>query len=185
MRKREITGQINRIDGKPWVGGEVLFNLEPSSYTSTEHVISQMVKGVVNPEGELKAADGESSLELWCNADGLIPSRYECTMPDGETFPFRLNAGEGPISLEALRESGLSPAAPGSPAYAVLESFIRALRLTDLADTPDTTVAQANKALVVLADGTFGLRRVVFEDPYGYQLDFSKAANSGQLSTIF
>lgn len=94
---RVLTGTTYQPDGSFWpAGGLHVIQLKRLSY----------VAGGTFPTAPITAindVNGAWSAELWTNAEGLRPSRYSLTYPDGSSEEFVLPAGESAISIEALR----------------------------------------------------------------------------------
>jgi hypothetical protein len=102
---RNITGTIRKTDGTVWAGAVVEFELERSSFDQEAQYPSKPVRAVAD-------ADGELDLVLWVNEEGLRPSKYICTLPDGSQFRFTLPEGGTPVDLNELRESAIEEDSP-------------------------------------------------------------------------
>lgn len=96
MTDRVVTATILRADNSPWVGGVVSFLLDKGSYTASEEHPRDLKKATTDNAGQI-------SISLWVNSEGIIPTKWICTHPSGESFEFVLPAGISPVNLSWLR----------------------------------------------------------------------------------
>jgi hypothetical protein len=81
----------------PWVNAAISFVLDRGSYTNTEQYPRLPIVAMSNDSGYFE-------VDLWANRDGRTPTKWFCTMPDGDRFPFVLLASMNAISISALRQ---------------------------------------------------------------------------------
>lgn len=114
---REVTGTIRHADGSAWAGATVKFELQRSSYTTTDFFPPDKVTTTTQ-------SDGQFSVELWTNQEGLAPTSYKCSLPNGIYFTFTLTAGSGPIDITTLRAASSPPISNADPIYSVIDARI-------------------------------------------------------------
>lgn len=113
---RTVTGTVKKPDGTAWVGASVKFVLTKGSYSTTTQFPVTTITKTTDSQGQFTAT-------LWVTSEALKFTRYECTLPDGDTFKFDLTAGSS-IDLATLRAASGTAPTPPDPAYALLESLI-------------------------------------------------------------
>jgi hypothetical protein len=149
---RKVYGILRRPDGRPWPAATVEFQLASGSFTASATYPSSKVAVQTNDDGAFET-------DLWCNAEGLEPSDYVCTYPDGEYFTFTLVYGDGsPIRDTVLRGAGVVPSTPQSPLYATVQALLDA-RLAVRVELVEADVALepgASLRSIVLIDTSAG-----------------------------
>jgi hypothetical protein len=121
MALRTVTGRFEHPDGQAWAGGKVSFQLIPGSYTADVHY-PRDVKRVALAE------DGGFSIRLWCDAEGLTPTKYVVQGPDSAPFFINLAYGDGtPVELGVLRASSvISPQVSREAAFLAIRALLLA-----------------------------------------------------------
>ncbi|HEY0171514.1 MAG TPA: hypothetical protein VGB98_10860 [Pyrinomonadaceae bacterium] len=121
---RTVTGTIRKPDGGPWVGAKVTFELTKNTYTSAASFPATTVTAMTNSSGQVCVAPCSSpGVTLWTNAEGLAPTQYKVTYPDGAYFYGNLSAGAA-LDLSTWRASSTTPAAASN--QTVLQSIVDA-----------------------------------------------------------
>jgi hypothetical protein len=127
MSTRRVIIEINRLTDAPWQeGAKVLIHLSSNSYTSSATYPKDTEVAYLDEEGKAEVV-------LWCNAEGLKPAEYVCTLPSRESFSFTLPSGEEPVKIEVLRALHSVPLTPTSEEvlgavvaqYAASEAILR------------------------------------------------------------
>lgn len=97
--KRRVTGIINHLQDIPWQGAKIDFSLRQGSYNQFGFYPEDKISMITNESGFF-------AVDLWCNADGITPSFYDCVINNKESFSFTLAAGTGDIDLSVLKSTG-------------------------------------------------------------------------------
>lgn len=137
MATRPVTDTIRHSDGSVWVGASVTFRLWLPSYTGSAAYPTELVTVTTNASGLYAAT-------LWCDEEGIAPTSYQVTYPDGATFFIDIPVGDG----STVQMSALRAAVPGIPAVN-LQTLIDALTFLALQDTPNSYVGQGGKLVAV------------------------------------
>jgi hypothetical protein len=111
--KREIVGQIFRINDTPWVNAWGYIHFENGSYANNINYPEQLIRYKTDSNGFIKSADG-SPLFLWCNESGETYSFYIFFKPDRNHFKFMVPVGAFAINLDIL-QFGSNPVADYPP----------------------------------------------------------------------
>jgi hypothetical protein len=120
IRRRTVTGTVERPH-EAWEGGTVTFRLRKTSFTAD----------AVIPESDVTALtdeDGNYSVSLWCDEDGLVKTEYRVWMPEKplsstHALRFDLSYGDGsPVALETILTAGVAATAASASA-ALLDAF--------------------------------------------------------------
>lgn len=82
----------------PWANAQIVFTLDRGSFTNTTQYLSDRVVVETNSSGNFE-------VNLWANAEGLIPSAWKCQYPDGDSFTFVLSASNLNVNISSLRTS--------------------------------------------------------------------------------
>lgn len=98
MHTRLIQGTILDNQGIAVTNRTLTFVLDRTSYTGDATFIPKRVTVTTNSSGQF-------SITLWCNAEGVTPTRYICKLPDGDVFRFVLTYGITTASFESLLAS--------------------------------------------------------------------------------
>lgn len=131
---RKVFGVIRRPNGTRWAQATVKFTLTASTFTPTADYPAATVEVLTNQQGDFETY-------LWCNAEGLLPAEYFCTLPDATGYRFNLVYGDGtPIRDTVLRSAGLVPFVPTDPAYATMQTLI-ADAVAEVKDDVDEEIA--------------------------------------------
>ena len=123
MLKRTVDYSLYDLTGTARPGAKVLF-IFTGSYTNLGHVQAGIFESIAD-------GNGNGSIDLFVNESGNINSTFICKLDCGTQFNFSLPAGDTPISLSLLRQTGtvvwddIIPPAPTSAD----------LTITDLTDT--------------------------------------------------
>jgi hypothetical protein len=99
MATRKVFGTIHDSRDLPWANQRVTFVLRVGSFTSATQYPRKRVEATTNSVGYFE-------VDLWANSDGLLPTTYQCKLPDADEFDFRLSNGVAPINLSELRGLG-------------------------------------------------------------------------------
>jgi hypothetical protein len=99
MAARKVFGTIHDSRDQPWANQRVTFVLRVGSFTSATQYPRKRVEATTNSVGYFE-------VDLWANSDGLLPTTYQCKLPDADEFDFRLSNGVAPINLSELRGLG-------------------------------------------------------------------------------
>jgi hypothetical protein len=99
MAARKVFGTIHDSRDQPWANQRVTFVLRVGSFTSATQYPRKRVEATTNSVGYFE-------VDLWANSDGLLPTTYQCKLPDADEFEFRLSNGVAPINLSELRGLG-------------------------------------------------------------------------------
>jgi hypothetical protein len=99
MTTRRVFGTIHDSRDMPWANQRVTFVLRVGSFTSATQYPRKRVEATTNSVGYFE-------VDLWANSDGLLPTTYQCKLPDADEFDFRLSNGIAPINLSELRGLG-------------------------------------------------------------------------------
>jgi len=140
---RNITGTIRKTDGTVWAGAVIEFELDRSSFDQNAQYPSKPVRVVTDDDGELE-------LVLWVNEEGLRPSKYICTLPDGSQFRFILPAGAAPADLNELRENAIEE---DSPTQSQMVAFLPVMR-QEAQIVVDDALVEVNAEIATKADQT-------------------------------
>lgn len=106
MATRKVFGTIHDSHDAPWANQRVTFVLRVGSFTSSAQYPRKRVETKTN-------AAGYFEVDLWANSDGLLPTTYQCKLPDADEFEFRLSNGATAVNLSELRGlGGISTQAP-------------------------------------------------------------------------
>lgn len=111
---RKVKGKLLRIDNKPWSHERVFFSLQNRTFTTENTYLRQTIDTRTKE-------DGSFFVELFTNSEGEIPSKYTCTLPDGDTFDFVLPVGTADLSISVLQELDLPPS---SPSYKAIIEYV-------------------------------------------------------------
>jgi hypothetical protein len=183
--KRTVTIDLRTLTDAPFAeGAEVTFTLRRNSYTAQATYQKDTVTAVTD-------AQGVATAELWCNAEGMKAAKYICGLPSGEFFPFTLPAGDGAISVEALRAAGETPFTQSNEAafqglinsHAEAEALARAVAdsvfVLAVAENTTLDIGDALRALILI-DTTAGDVTVTLQplaDMAGREIVFMKTAD--------
>lgn len=118
------------------------FDLE-DSHPSEEKIY------LLDDAGNLADTNGVAAglLELWCNAGGYTGSKYKVTDPDGTTWEFILDQGDGSeISLMTLRAGGVIPPDPSTINELIDQAGLA--RYRSVSATSDSLVADDTNKIV-------------------------------------
>ena len=99
--KRTVIHTLRDLQGEPVSGGAVTFSLDSGGYD--QDAIYLQGKVIVFSDD-----DGVVETELWVNEDSENQACYTVHLPDCTKFDFILPAGDTPITLMALKQSGIS-----------------------------------------------------------------------------
>jgi hypothetical protein len=99
MATRKVFGTIHDSRDMPWANQRVTFVLRVGSFTAATQYPRKRVEATTNSVGYFE-------VDLWANSDGLLPTTYQCKLPDADEFDFRLSNGVAPINLSELRGLG-------------------------------------------------------------------------------
>jgi hypothetical protein len=106
MAARKVFGTIHDSRDLPWANQRVTFMLRVGSFTAATQYPRKRVEVTTNSVGYFE-------VDLWANSDGLLPTTYQCKLPDADEFEFRLSNGVTPVNLSELRGlGGISTQAP-------------------------------------------------------------------------
>jgi hypothetical protein len=107
MQTRLVTG-LRTSDGANSLEGQfVSFELASAGNTIAQTIQPAVVRAPID-------ASGRFSVELWCNAEGLAPTRYRCRYPDGELVDVFVPWGVGAIDLATINAIASVPQAPST-----------------------------------------------------------------------
>jgi hypothetical protein len=134
---RLVTVTVKHSDLTPWKDAPVTFTRSPDAYTTTATFPGDTTTAWSNTSGIATA-------RLWCNAEGLQPSTYTYSIPDGRFGTFVLPVGETTITLEEI----LAAQTVGPWTQLDITTFLDILR-DELANTTNT----------LLGDGMLGFRQ--------------------------
>jgi hypothetical protein len=116
---RHVTLILRHLDGSPWAGADLLYQLIPGgSYSASTQYPARQVQDVTN-------ASGLARTPLWENAAAIAPCLIRLWLPNDAFLDFTLPVGGGDVSLMSL----LSP--PGGGAQGVRSVEGRIGQLTD------------------------------------------------------
>lgn len=118
----------------PYAGAHVVFMLDRGSWTADNRNYP------TNPCIAYTDSNGDFAIDLWANREGSIPTKWICTLPDGDRFEFILLASMNQIALSQLRQSnqswgntpspsGLEITAEGSSLFLSLSGVPGSIRL--------------------------------------------------------
>jgi hypothetical protein len=106
MAARKVFGTIHDSRDLPWANQRVTFVLRVGSFTAATQYPRKRVEVTTNSVGYFE-------VDLWANSDGLLPTTYQCKLPDADEFEFHLSNGVTPVNLSELRGlGGISTQAP-------------------------------------------------------------------------
>lgn len=113
---RELTGTVHTPEGLPWEDFQINFTLTPAATTVHATLPSATATAVTGPDGTF-ALDLEVDVAYRVTLyTALVRSGSSTQYPPGAQFGIVVPAGDGPISLEAVRAAAITPA--GDPTVA-------------------------------------------------------------------
>jgi hypothetical protein len=97
MTTRHVTDVVRDGHGAAVASATITFKLTKDSYTGAAAYIARSVTATTDEDGAYDAV-------LWCDEEGVIPTRYQATYPDSAPFKFDLPVGDGsPVLMSSLR----------------------------------------------------------------------------------
>jgi hypothetical protein len=154
-----ISGIVDRIDGTPWSGAMIIFDLLTGSYSAQ----------ALQPKGRLPVTcdnAGAFTVPLWCNEEGLIEDQYSCTMPDGRSFKFSIPKGISTATISFLRtltnSSTPIDASAATAIFAYLDSAL--LAAGDTRETLTVTVPGQTQFMLVQTPARPDLSKIYYLD---------------------
>lgn len=115
MQLRTVTDTVRWPNGSLAAGQVITFTLVGSSFTADELVMPTTYQVTTSVQGTF-------SISLWCNDQGEAPTLWQAALPDGTSFRFVLEAGNGSITLHELRTAAEGFKSNHSALYALLDA---------------------------------------------------------------
>ena len=99
----------------PYAGAHVVFMLDRGSWTADNrnYPVDRCIA--------YTDTNGDFAIDLWANREGSIPTKWICTLPDGDRFDFILLASMTQIALSQLRQANQDWGNTPSPAPSLME----------------------------------------------------------------
>ncbi len=146
---RLVTGKILKIDGSPWVNTRVIIRLTKGSYTSTSQFPPNTLEALTDSEGNLTSGNSPG-VNLWCNTEGSIASRYEFLLPSDKIL-VDVPYGDGtPIDLAYLRAQSETST---PPEQVILDYIDDALSGTEQTSYVAAESVSASKVICLNSEG--------------------------------
>lgn len=191
-----ISGTLRHLDGSPWVGAELLFQLLQGSYTTG----ATPTQYPVDSKPATTIAGGVFSISLWDNGAGIDASYIRCTINGRDRLEFVIPAGSGDVQLVSL----LNPVGAGTQGTRTITGHFEYLDKTPRAgekvrigmDTPSYTAdaiypsdsleialnSAGDLSQAVWANGGGSISAPIkFEFPTGETISVSIPAGSGAI----
>lgn len=162
LTTKTVTFQLYRPDGSAETR-RLRFELIPGSYDDDGVLARRVV--YATPD-----TTGAGEIDLWANEGGVVSSRYEVTLPSGETHRFTVPTSGSTFTLSELLELGVTSSDPQFPSLLSLlgEVDVRLYGATGDGTTDDTSAIDAALAVVNVAGGSLYFPQGIYRTTGGH-----------------